>query len=288
MINNRIVYCLRRQDKLDKFNAELNEPFYFGKGILSRAYCHRKEALRLRNDPNAKNSNIIKNRIIHKLWEQGLDFVEDIIFVELTNDEACGIEIEAIKAYGRIDLGTGCLANMTNGGDGVVGLIFSEEHKRKLSENHWDSSGENNPNWKISRSEDTNLKIGEANRGENNGMWNVPHTDEWKQFMSEKFTGEGNPFFHQEHDLETRKGMSISHTGVPLSEEHKQAIAAGHPHLSGEDHWAWGTHQSEETKNKRAESIRHTCKYRRWDRIISELVSDITKTYNSNRSGGIE
>jgi hypothetical protein len=36
-----------------------------------------------------------------------------------------------VSYYGRIDLGTGCLANLTDGGDGMSG--FSEETRRKMS-----------------------------------------------------------------------------------------------------------------------------------------------------------
>jgi len=275
MTNNRIVYCLRRPDKIDILNSEDDEPFYFGKGVLSRAYSHRKEALKLWNDPTAKNSNPIRNRIIHKLWEQGLDFIEDIIFTKLDNMTACEYEIEAIAVYGRIDLGTGCLANLTNGGEGAIGLIFSEEHKRKLSENHWDCSGENHPLWNTYHSEETIKLMSEVKIGENNPRWGAHWSEEWKQELSIKYTGEGNPFYHREHDLKARESMSISHTGVPLSEDHKQAIKDGHPRLTGEDHWAWGTHQSEETKNKRAKSIRCTCKYRRWEKLISELINGV-------------
>ena len=37
--------------------------------------------------------------------------------------DAFQLEILLIYQYGRIDLGTGCLRNLTNGGDGVSGII---------------------------------------------------------------------------------------------------------------------------------------------------------------------
>jgi hypothetical protein len=57
-----------------------------------------------------------------------------ILAENLTWEEACQMERELIRRDGRIDMGNGCLANMTDGGDGAVGLIRTEEHIRKISE----------------------------------------------------------------------------------------------------------------------------------------------------------
>lgn len=46
---------------------------------------------------------------------------------------ALALERRLIKWYGRIDIGTGCLRNMTDGGQGTSGRIFSEEHRKKIS-----------------------------------------------------------------------------------------------------------------------------------------------------------
>ena len=45
-------------------------------------------------------------------------------------------EIEFIKLYGRRDLGTGTLVNFTDGGEGVLNRIVSEETKAKISAGH--------------------------------------------------------------------------------------------------------------------------------------------------------
>jgi hypothetical protein len=52
----------------------------------------------------------------------------------LTNKEAQDLEIELIAKYGRKDLGTGILRNLTDGGEGSPGRLASEETKQKLKE----------------------------------------------------------------------------------------------------------------------------------------------------------
>lgn len=70
-------------------------PYYVGKGKEKR---YKKDHGRVNIPPNEDN----------------------IIFVKenMTNEEACLLEIELIAKYGRKDLGTGILQNQTDGGDG--------------------------------------------------------------------------------------------------------------------------------------------------------------------------
>lgn len=51
----------------------------------------------------------------------------------LTDAEACSTEIAFIAAIGRIDLGTGPLVNLCEGGQGLAGHIKSAETRAKLS-----------------------------------------------------------------------------------------------------------------------------------------------------------
>jgi hypothetical protein len=103
-----------RHIRLDK-----NEPFYIGIG----------------NDLTNKRANEKARR--SKLWKKiiaksGYDV--EILFDNITYDEAKLKEIEFIKLYGRIDLGNGTLANLTDGGDGTANP--SQETRNKLSNIH--------------------------------------------------------------------------------------------------------------------------------------------------------
>ena len=94
-----IVYRHIRKDK--------NEPFYIGitNTDIKRPYT------------KYKRNNLWKN-IVNKT-----DYEVDILFDDLTWEQAQEKEKEFIKLYGRIDLGTGTLVNMTDGGEGSPGVI---------------------------------------------------------------------------------------------------------------------------------------------------------------------
>ena len=91
-------------------------PYYIGKGMHNRAYSsHRREnGLELLPKDKSKIKIIKEN---------------------LTENEAHILEIKLIKLYGRKDLGTGILRNMTDGGEGATGRIYrhSDDTKNKIS-----------------------------------------------------------------------------------------------------------------------------------------------------------
>lgn len=97
-----IVYRHWRKDK--------NEVFYVGIGKNeSRAFDF------LRRNKVWKG---IKNRT---------EVDVEIVARDLTWVDACELEKLMIQEYGRFDLGTGRLVNMTDGGDGAFGLKQSQE-----------------------------------------------------------------------------------------------------------------------------------------------------------------
>lgn len=102
------IYRHRRNDT--------NEVFYIGIGnSTNRAYY--------KHGRNSHWKNIV-NKVGYSV---------EIVCTCETWQEACQIEQYLIKYYGRRDLGTGTLVNMTKGGDGVVGRVVTEETLQKMS-----------------------------------------------------------------------------------------------------------------------------------------------------------
>lgn len=61
------------------------------------------------------------------------EYQVEIIAYPETWEDCCELEQLLISEYGRADLGTGPLVNLTSGGEGVVGNVLSDEIKKKLS-----------------------------------------------------------------------------------------------------------------------------------------------------------
>jgi hypothetical protein len=104
-----------RHIRLDK-----NEPFYIG------VACNKKNNY-LRAYEKSTRSEWWK-KIVAKT-----EYKVEIIFDDLTKEEAKQKEIEFIKLYGRSDLNLGTLVNMTDGGDGLINRVFTLEYRAKLS-----------------------------------------------------------------------------------------------------------------------------------------------------------
>lgn len=108
MENKWYVYKHIRTDK--------NEIFYIGIGCrknFARAYDKS-----IRND--------IWGKIVNKT-----NYTVEIIYENLSQQDAKTIEIELISKYGKIKNG-GILSNITNGGDGTSGMLHTDEAKEKI------------------------------------------------------------------------------------------------------------------------------------------------------------
>ena len=96
------TYAYLREDKT---------PYYVGKGKGRRVYLKHQKGISVPKD---------KTRII---------FLKQ----NLTEEEAFKHEIYMISVFGRKDLGTGILRNLTDGGEGSSGVIMSDDRKSKIS-----------------------------------------------------------------------------------------------------------------------------------------------------------
>jgi hypothetical protein len=134
------VYILRRPDWHDPYYVWKSKPFYVGKGSGGRANRHKVEALNYLNGSDVYN--VFKVNIINYLLKNGLDLEIEYYAIDLTEEEAFELEIKLIAFYGRKDNKTGILANMTDGGEGNSGYIYTEEQRKQMSIR---MSGENNP-----------------------------------------------------------------------------------------------------------------------------------------------
>jgi hypothetical protein len=149
---------------------DTNEVFYIGIGKTEkRAY-------------NKIYRSSYWKRIVEK---HGYDIV--LVETDISWETACEMETKLIKQYGRKDLGEGSLVNMTDGGNGSIGKIFTSSYRSKMSES---------------------AKLRGANHTK-------PHSTDTKQKMSSS---------HKNMSNETKQKMSNTRTGMRFSEETKQKM----------------------------------------------------------------
>jgi hypothetical protein len=144
MVSEYYVYAYIRSK--DSLTANLGTPYYIGKGKGKRAYNPHRVTVPI-----------------------NFSFIQ-IIKENLTATQALALEIELIAQYGRKDLGTGILHNMTNGGDGGD-TSDSPKYKEGIKQRNF--KGSNNPNFGKKQSQKT-IELIRKNQpsscGANNGM----------------------------------------------------------------------------------------------------------------------
>lgn len=154
--SNFYIYAYLRSD---------GSPYYIGKGKNKRAWQKYKDVISKPQD---------YNRIV-------------IMESNLTEIGALALERFYIRWYGRKDLGTGILRNMTDGGEGTEGRVHSKETIKKISES----------------------KIGRSSHN---------HSSDYVK----RITGKGNPMYGKKHTEETKEKMRGKRSPYgPQSEEHK-------------------------------------------------------------------
>jgi hypothetical protein len=227
-MNEKFYTYLWLREESDRF--PIGSPYYAGKGSGNRAYE--------KHDNNKLNPP--KN--IEYIIVQSFETEEDAFFSEKF----------LIAFYGRVNNGTGCLINFTDGGEGMSGFVHSEITKQKIGKSgtgrkHSEETKEKirlaNLGKKVSEetlrkmtlastgkklSEETKKKISEA------GRKRPTVSEETRKKLSEALSGNKNPMFGKRHSEEVRANMSVNR--------------------SGNKNYMFGKHHSDETKRKISET----------------------------------
>lgn len=163
---------------------------------------------------SSDNKRPYSSRSRNRFWKNVVsktDYIVEIIACNLTQEESYELEEFLISEYGRRDLGTGCLVNLTNGGESSC---VGEDNAM------YGLTGENHPAFGYRHTEEAKLKISKSRMGNKNPMFGhsfskthrdrlsksqkkVVKTREWRQKIGNAHLGGKSPHAKQVIDLET-------------------------------------------------------------------------------------
>jgi hypothetical protein len=158
----------------------------------------------LNNDPNKMKTNKIR-----KIIKENKSNPITIKYKEnITEQEALILETKMIEIIGRIDLKTGPLTNLIEGGSqppSWKGKHHSEKTKQKLSEIN---KGENNPNFGKSTSKEIKRKISKSMIGKNTYKRSEETKKRIAKSLTGKLIGENNPNYGNKWSDKQKKKQS--------------------------------------------------------------------------------
>ena len=222
------VYILARPDGV---------PFYVGKGTGKRWTC---------------GGNCWAKRVARKINGAG-GSVKALTLPAKDEEHAFRMEMALIESYGRSDLGSGFLCNLTGGGEGSSGLIFSAELRARMSAA---KTGKGNPMF--------------GRRGPENPTYGRKASAETRKKLSDS---QRRRFSEQGVSDQTRAKISAAGTGKKLNRRQRAALAAsnkgkwkGRKHgeetkakisaaVSGEKHGMYGKKHTPEARRKISEGL---------------------------------
>lgn len=152
-----------RHRRLDTF-----EVFYVGIGKGTRYKSKRYRNTHWHNVVNKYNYSI------------------EIIQENLSWGDACELEILLISEYGRQDLKTGCLVNMTGGGEGAFNISEQARNNKRiiLKNRNNNFKGKNNPFFGKHHTEESIKLMRESKLGNKNFNFCKPKSEEYKRNLS--------------------------------------------------------------------------------------------------------
>jgi hypothetical protein len=207
--------------------------FYVGKG------CGRRMNVHLCDAKAGRRQRSFVVRVVGKLLAAGEAPIIQKILSDVDNELACLVESELIAKHGRRDIGTGVLANCTDGGDEGAPNLSPEAIKQR-TEKHvaWmranqqllsnNTRGEKNPFYGKRHTPEALKKIGEASQGRA-----IPSYEHVRRALSAAHTGAGNPMFGKKHSEKTKakfknRTPNSFWTGKTMADEHKLRLSVSH------------------------------------------------------------
>lgn len=134
--------------------------------------------------------------------------------------------------------------NISPGGEGAP---LAEESKKKISEaNKGRFVGEKSPNYGKPMPDETKQKLSEAKKGKYCGVDNP-------NYGNHKLAGENNPFYGKHHTDETKEKLRQANLGKKHTDETKRKIGDAE---RGEKNHNFGKEFSEETRRKISEATK--------------------------------
>lgn len=168
--NQYYIYAYLREN--DSSIAKAGTPYYIGKGKGKRAFRSDRRCV-----ATPKN-------------------IDNIVFIAAnieSENEAYRLEKYYTDYFGRVDLGTGILRNLQDGGTGATSRIYSQQTRKKISQS---KTGENNPMY--------------GKTGENNPFYGKHHTEETRKKISQSITGEKSHWYGKTGENHPKYGKSLS------------------------------------------------------------------------------
>jgi hypothetical protein len=186
-----------------KYLREDGTPYYVGKGKGNRAYLNGRSTPK---PPQLDRIHLIKEN--------------------LTEEEAFALERKLIAEYGRKDLGTGVLRNLTDGGEGVSGRIANPESIKKRVVKNTGKKRTLEQKKRMSqaqlvrkqKSKEEQQVISEKISANRKGKGTAPKSKEHKDKLSQLNKGKSPGLRSEETKQKMRK---------PKSEAHRKAISDG-------------------------------------------------------------